>query len=368
MKIPFLNLSSQTEVVLDDFLSRIQDIAHKNQFIGGAPVQEFEQKFAVYCGVKNCVALNSGTDGLRLALVASGIDSNDEVITSPFTFVATTEVISQTGKLVLADIDLDTFNLSVEAIRSKVSDRTRAVLPVHIFGLPASMLSILEFSQKYNLTVIEDACQAHGAAIGEKKVGSFGQLASFSFYPTKNLGAFGDGGAVTSDDELMAERIRRLRNHGEVEGKYQHQEEGYNSRMDALQAVVLNLKLSFLEDWVNTRRQLASLYKDRLGHLEEIQFQKEPDNYRHSYHLLAARVKRRSELVDHLTRSGIETKIIYPIPIHLLPAYHHLNYRCGDFPNAEKLCKQILSFPLYPGMTESQILQVSDVIEKFYVG
>ncbi len=368
MRISFLDLSRQTEVVLDDFLARVQEIAEKNQFVGGAPVREFERRFAAYCGVRHCVALNSGTDGLRLALLAAGVDSDDEVITSPFTFIATTEVISQTGRLVLADIESETFNLSVEAVESGITGRSKVVLPVHIFGLPAPMGAILELAERHDLMVIEDACQAHGAAIGEQKVGSFGQSAAFSFYPSKNLGAFGDSGAVTSNDESVAERIRRLRNHGEVVGQYEHQEEGYNSRMDALQAAVLGLKLGFLEDWVRTRRQLAVLYQDRLSDLGAVRFQKEPDNCRHSYYLVAARVDRRSELVNHLTQLGIETKIIYPTPIHLLPAYRHLNYKRGDFPNAEIVCQEVLCFPAYPGMTQDQVLEVADAIEEFYVG
>lgn len=367
MRIPFLDLTSQTQTVLDEFLCNVRALAQQNQFVGGQPIREFEERFAGYCGVPHCVAVNSGTDGLCLALVGTGMGSDDEVITSPFTFAGTTEAISRVGKLVLADIDADTFTLSPRAVEEKITERTRVLLPVHIFGLPAPMEDFSGLSQRYRLAVVEDACQAHGASIGTQKVGSFGQSASFSFYPSKTLGAFGDGGAVTSHSESIAARIRRLRNHGEA-SRYEHLEEGYNSRMDTLQAAVLNLKLRFIDEWVERRRLLASLYRQQLDDVEAVRFQKQPDRYQHSYYLVAARVEQRSRLVEYLTKLEIETRIVYPTPLHLLAAYRHLNHRRGDFPNAEEVCEQVLCFPAYPGMEETQVLEIARAIRKFYVG
>ncbi len=367
MRIPFLDLTYQTEVVLKDFLRRVQELAHCNQFIGGDSVEKFERSFAQYCGTKHCVALNSGTDGLRLALLAAGIRSRDEVITTPFSFVATSEAINQVGKLILADIDSETFTLSPAAVQEKINERTKVLLPVHTFGLPAPMMELQVLSERNGLKLIEDACQAHGSAIFNQRVGSFGELASFSFYPTKNLGAFGDAGAVTCNNEATAERIRRLRNHGQV-APYQHEEEGYNSRMDSLQSALLDLKLRFLGEWNDWRRRLAKVYRQELADVGEVQFQKELPNYRHCYHLLGALVEERPKLVQCLVGLGIETQVIYPTPIHLLEAYRHLNHRRGDFPNAEKVCQKVLCFPLYPGMSEGQAVEVARVVRHFYGG
>lgn len=367
MRTPFLNLSYQTQAVLGDFLRRARELADLNQFIGGDTVREFEESFARYCGSAFCVSLNSGTDGLRLALLAAGVRPGDEVITSPFTFIATTEAVSQTGKLILADVDLETFTLSPETVEQQITERTRVVLPVHIFGLPAPMMELIFLSQRNGLVVIEDACQAHGARIFGQKVGSFGQSAAFSFYPSKSLGAFGDAGAVTSSDERVDARIRSLRNHGQV-GQYEHVEEGFNSRMDSLQSALLTEKLKLLDEWIEWRRRLAKIYRQELAAVEGIRFQQEPDNYRHSYSLLGALVERRSQLIEYLAGREIETRIVYPTPIHLLAAYRHLNSPSGRFANAELLCERILCFPAYPGMPEEQACDVARAIRHFYEG
>lgn len=367
MKIPFLDLSYQTQAVLEDFLCHARGLAEQRQFVGGQPVEQFESAFARYCGARFCVAMNSGTDALRLALIAGGVGPGDEVITSPFTFIATAEAITQTGRLVLADIDPETFTVAPKEVESKLTTRTKVLLPVHIFGLPAPVVELRALAARRGLIVIEDACQAHGAAIGKQKVGSFGQSAAFSFYPTKNLGAFGDAGALTTDAESVAERVRRLRNHGQV-GPYEHDEEGFNSRMDALQSVLLSLKLRFLEEWVQQRRRLAAVYRQELGGVDSVRFQKEPENYRHAYHLLAAIVERRAQLIEHLTARGVETRIVYPQPLHLLKAYRHLLYGPGDFPQAESVCEKVLCFPLYPGMTETQVLEAARAVRSFYAG
>lgn len=365
--VGFLDLTSQTQEVAADFLMQVTQLLQSNSFIGGEPVAAFERAFAEYCGTRHCVALNSGSDGLRLALLAAGVTPQSEVVTSPFTFIATAESIGQTGRIVLADIDPETFNLAPEKVKEKISPQTRAVLPVHIFGLPADIPALSQTAQKSGLALIEDACQAHGAAIGEQRTGSFGTAAAFSFYPTKNLGAFGDAGAVTTDDDTVAERLRSLRNHGQTE-PYRHREEGFNSRLDSFQAVVLLLKLRQLEVWNRRRRELAEAYRTLLADVKEVRFQREPDGYRHCYHLLAARVDRRPDLADHLRRSGVETKTVYPVPTHLQPAYARLGHGPGDFPIAEAVCREVLCFPLYPGLSHAQVRRVAQSVKDFYAG
>ncbi len=365
--IGFLDLGLQTQTVAADFLMRVTHLLQSSRFIGGEPVEAFERAFANYCGASHCVGLNSGTDGLRLALIAAGVTSETEVITSPFTFIATAETIGQTGRIVLADVDPETFNLSPERTRERLTSRTRVLLPVHIFGLPADMPALQQLAEEKQLALVEDACQAHGAAIGTRRTGSFGQSAAFSFYPTKNLGAFGDAGAVTTNDPSVAERIRVLRNHGQI-GPYLHQEEGFNSRLDTFQAVVLLLKLSKLESWNSRRRELAARYRTILSEVSEVRFQKEPPGYRHCYHLLAARVERRRELIDFLAARGIETKVVYPVPTHLQAAYRQLGHRAGDFPVAEAICREVVCFPLYPGLDEGQVEQVAEAVKGFYDG
>jgi dTDP-4-amino-4,6-dideoxygalactose transaminase len=365
MNIPFLDLSHQTREVQPQLLERLKTLTSENRFIGGAEVEDFESSFAHFCGAEKCIALNSGTDALRLALLACGIKDGDEVVTSPFTFIATAEAISQTGVPVFADVDLDTFNLSVESVRASLSAKTRAIVPVHIFGLPADMTGFGALAAAERFVVVEDACQAHGAAIGDKKTGSFGNAAAFSFYPSKNLGAFGDAGAVTTSDPECDSSIRLLRNHGQT-GPYFHQQEGYNSRMDTMQAAVLNLKLPLLEQWNEERQRLAGIYREVLAGLSEVRFQKIPDGHVHAFHIVAALVEDRSRLMSFLLENGVEVKIVYPIPIHLLPAYSYLGHREGDFPNSEEVARRVLCFPAYPGMGDDRAFEAATLIRRFY--
>jgi dTDP-4-amino-4,6-dideoxygalactose transaminase len=367
MAIPFIDLSFQTRTVLDEFLARVRELCGSDQFVGGVPVEDFEAGFASYCGAAHCVALNSGTDALRLALAAWGVSGDDEVITSPFTFMASAEAASQTGQVVFADLDPDTFNISPESVREKLTEKSRVLLPVHIFGLPAAMPELAVVAEEKSLILLEDACQAHGAAIDGRRVGALGQAAAFSFYPTKNLGGFGDGGALTCRDGKLAEKVRRLRNHGQT-GPYHHEDIGFNSRLDAFQAAVLTLKLRHLDDWIDERRRLARIYREVLSGIGEVSFQKEPGGCCHSYHLLAVLVDRREELIRFLNSRQIDARVIYPTPIHLLPAYRHLNHRKGDFPVAEEICDRVLCLPLYPGMTEAQAVEVADAVRQFYRG
>ncbi len=365
MTIPFLDLSYQTRKIQTQLLDVLRNLTDQNRFIGGAEVERFEKSFAQFCGVETCVALNSGTDALRLGLLACGVKPEDEVITSPFTFIATAEAISQTGVPVFADVNLDTFNLSAKSVQSRISHRTRAIVPVHIFGLPADMIAFGALADQGGLAVVEDACQAHGAAIGEKKVGSFGDAAAFSFYPSKNLGAFGDAGAATTSDGECDSMIRLLRNHGQT-GPYFHQREGFNSRMDTFQAAVLNLKLPLLQRWNEERQRLAGIYRDELESLNEVIFQRIPEGYTHAFHLVAALVEDRPDLMKFLSEHGVETKVVYPTPIHLLPAYRYLGHQEGDFPNAEEVCRRVICLPAYPGMGDDKVYEIATLIRRFY--
>lgn len=368
VRIPFIDLSPQTRAVADQFASAVRQLLLENRFIGGAPVEVFERRFADYCGSAHCVALNSGTDALRFAMLEAGVGEGDEVITSPFTFIATTETISQTGaQAVMADIDPQTYNLDPEALESRITARTKVILPVHIFGLPADMEKLHFLALQNGLQVIEDASQAHGAGIAGQRAGTFGRSAAFSFYPTKNMGAFGDAGALTCNDAETAEKVRLMRNHGQ-DGYYTHRFEGYNSRMDALQAALLNLKLDHVEDWIEERRRIVSLYREGLADLPQIRFQAEPQRFRHCYHIAAALAERRDELIRALLEKGIEAKVVYPIPLHLQRACAHWGYQKGEFPVAEQVSENVICLPVYPGLAESRVHEVVEAVREFYAG
>jgi dTDP-4-amino-4,6-dideoxygalactose transaminase len=365
VKVPFLDLSYQTGKVAAQFVSRLSQLVGQNRFIGGEPVEMFENAFARVCGTRHCVALNSGTDALRLGLLASGLESGDEVITSPFTFIATAEAISQTAQLKLVDIEPDTFTLSPAAVEEALSPYSRAIVPVHIFGLAADMTALNELAGQRDLFVLEDACQSHGASLGGRRTGNLGEAAAFSFYPTKNLGAFGDAGAITCQHEGFAEKIRLLRNHGQV-GPYFHEVEGFNSRMDSFQGLALSLKLEYLERWNQERQQIAMLYRKELDDLSEVSFQSVPPGYVHVYHVFAILAERRAELQEFLSSRGIETRVIYPVPVHLHPAYEHLGLVRGDLPNSEAICDSVLCLPIYPGLKSDRVRDVSEQIRRFY--
>ena len=363
--IPFLDLSFQSRQVRPEFLAAADELVAANRFIGGQAVSGFERDFADFCGVEHCVALNSGTDALRLALMAAGVQPDEEIITSPFTFIATGEAINQVARLVLADVDPETFNLSPKAVEHQVTRRTGAVVPVHIFGLPADMDRINAVAADRGLVVIEDACQAHGASIRGRMTGRLGHAGAFSFYPSKNLGAFGDAGAVTSSDGTIAEKVRLLRNHGQTE-LYTHIVEGFNSRMDALQARLLSLKLAHLEAWNAERRRLVDVYREELAGIDAIRFQRVPDGFRHAYHILAVLFEERDDLVAYLKERGIDIRVIYPTPLHLMEAYRNLGSSRGDFPNAERVCDEVLCLPLFPGLAQESVVRVAQEIRRFF--
>jgi len=343
---PFIDLKAQYQGIKDEIDRAISRVLESSQFVLGDEVFAFEEEFAVYCGARYGIAVNSGTSALHLALLAAGIGPGDEVITIPFTFVATVAAIGYTGaRPVFVDIDSRSYTMNVKQIESKITKRTKAVLPVHLYGQPADMDPIQKIAQKYGLVVIEDAAQAHGAEYKGHKTGGIGNLGCFSFYPGKNLGAYGEGGMVVTNNPDYAKTIRMLRDWGQ-EQKYQHLVKGYNYRMDGLQGAILRVKLRHLEAWTEARRAHARRYQELLPD-EEIKKPEEMSYSRHVYHIYAIRSPRRDDLQQKLFSQGIQTGIHYPIPVHLQKAYEDLNYKPGDFPEAEQAAREVLSLPMF---------------------
>jgi dTDP-4-amino-4,6-dideoxygalactose transaminase len=363
MQVPFIDLKRQYDPIKKDINERYSVILGSQNFIQGANVQEFEKRFARYCGSKYCVAVNSGTSALYLALMANGIGYKDEVITVPNSFIATAEAISLCGGVpVFVDIDEKTYNIDVDKIETAITDKTKAIIPVHLYGQCADMDSINEIAERYDIKVIEDACQAHGAEYKAKKTGSLGHIAAFSFYPSKNLGAFGEGGAVITNNDDLAEKITLLRDHGSRE-KYLHSIIGGNFRMEETQGMVLSIKLRFLDKWNDMRRNAARIYDELLTNLDVITPYETP-YCKHVYHLYVVRVKNREGVIGHLTKQGIGTGIHYPIPIHLQEAYRFMGLKTGSFPNAETVANEILSLPMFPYIREDEIEYVAKEIEE----
>jgi len=378
-KVPFLDLTGVHAELEEELVTVFRRALRTSGFVGGPEVEQFENEFARFCDVDHCVGVSSGTDALRFALVAAGVEPGEVVVTVPNTFIATAEAISQAGALPrFVDIEERTYNMDVERLADYLGTRcipeggngrpvdketgkvVKAIVPVHLYGQTAEMDPILELAERHNLTVIEDACQAHGAEYFSKKenrwrrAGSMGRAAAFSFYPGKNLGACGEGGAVTTNDPELAQKIRMLRDHGQAK-KYYHEMEGYNGRLDAIQAGFLRIKLKHLSEWNGKRRQAAGRYRELLGtDSHEVIQPYEPDWTRAVYHLFVVRVAQREEMMQHLALAGVGTSIHYPIPLHLQNAYQHLGYRPGDFPVAEKVASEILSLPMFPGLTRDQ--------------
>ena len=440
MKIPFVDLKAQHDELREEIDSVIKKVIDHSSFIGGSLVDTFEKNFAAYCGVEHAIGCGSGTDALKLALMAVGVKPGEEVVTVPNTFIATVEAITQTGAIpVFVDIDADTYCMSVEKlseffgkecrirqdgrpVNMKTGNPVAVIVPVHLYGLPADMKPIMEIAAKYNLKVIEDACQAHGAIYysGQKsavyapavlahcrgrklrrakevsrlrkatpcqgsqkhkgnlnsintvnsmeryacKAGSLGDAAAFSFYPGKNLGAMGDGGAVVSSNDVLDVNIRIWRDHGQKERYIHASPNGWNSRLDALQAAILDVKLKKLDDWNSHRRQAATWYMKRLSVDERIVLPNEPDGRKHVYHLFVVRLPDRDKTKDALSRLGIGVGLHYPIPLHLQTAYRNLGFSTNDFPEAEAAASSILSLPMFPHITEEQIDYVSSSLQK----
>ena len=372
--IPFLDLTRQHRGIEEEILSATQKVYERGRFILGEEVSAFEEEFARYCGVRYGVGVGSGTDALYLALKAAGIGEGDEVVTVANSFIATSLAISFTGaKPLFVDIDPQTYTMDPNALeqalkrrKAKSGDRKiKAVLPVHLYGHPAEMDSILEIARRYGLVVIEDAAQAHGATYGGKRVGSLGVLACFSFYPTKNLGGYGDGGMVVTDDESHYKKLRLLRCYGERE-KYRHVLKGGNSRLDEIQAAILRVKLKYLDQWNDERRRKARIYTERLSPYRVICPSERP-GATHVYHLYVIRTGRRNSLQAFLKEKGVETLIHYPIPIHRQEAFKELKYRRGALPVTEKLAREILSLPFSSELAEEEAKEVGEHIERFFV-
>jgi dTDP-4-amino-4,6-dideoxygalactose transaminase len=363
MIVPYADLKGQYAALREDVLAALDRVGSKAAFILGEEVLEFEREFAAYCGVDHCVAVNSGTSALHLALLAVGVQAGDEVITTPNTFIATAEAISYTGaRPVFVDIDPRTANLDPNQIAAAVTPRTRVILPVHLYGLAAEMDAIREIAEDHKLAVIEDACQAHGARYHGRRVGSIGNAAAFSFYPSKNLGAYGEGGALTTQDEALAARARALRSHGESR-RYFHDVVGYNYRMDGFQGAVLRLKLPRLEQWNAKRKELAEIYRRTLAGAR-VDLQDGGAATERVDHLFVVYVADRDAIIAKLDERGIKTGVYYPLPIHLQKPYQSLGYHRGDLPQAERACERVISMPLYPEMTSEQAAYAAQTLRE----
>ena len=362
--IPLADLQAQYQAIGEEIDAAIQRVISKSSFILGPEVTNFEQAFAAYCGAAHCVGVSSGTAALELALRALGVGPGDEVITVAHTFIATAEAISAVGaKPVFVDIEPHSYNLAPEAFAEAITPRTRAVMPVHLYGQPADMTRINRIAREHGLRVIEDAAQAHGATWEGRRAGVLGDAACFSFYPGKNLGAYGDAGAVVTNRAEIAEQVRLLRNHGR-RAKYLHEQIGFGERLDALQAAILGAKLSHLGKWIEERNRLAARYTSRLADLELV-LPQVSEQARHAWHLYVVRTPRRDEMLEHLHQQGIGAGVHYPIPLHLQPAYAELGYGRGDLPVTELVADTCLSLPLYPEMTEEQQDRVIQCIAEF---
>ncbi len=364
MKVPFLDLKAHHRPLRDEFLQAIAEVVDSGAFAGGRFVEEFEKDFAKYCGTESAIGVGSGTEALLLALKALDVGPGDEVITVPSTFIATAEAISHAGaNPVFVDVCENTCNMDPDRLEGAVSAKTKAIIPVHLFGQPADMAPILEFARRKGLPVIEDAAQAHGATYRGQKAGSMGDLGCFSFYPGKNLGAFGEGGAVVTNNKEFDERIRMLRDHGQSK-KYHHKMVGWNSRMDGIQGAVLRIKLRHLERNIDLRNSRARRYIQRLKDLDKVVLPKGMPDVRHVWHLFAVRVEQRDEIMRLLGEHGVACGIHYPIPVHLQGAYRSLGYKRGDFPIAERCAEEFVSLPMYPELGDEQIDHVADSLRK----
>jgi dTDP-4-amino-4,6-dideoxygalactose transaminase len=359
--IPLVDLQAQYRSIKPEIDAAVARVLDSSQFILGPEVAAFEREFAAYCGTTDAVAMNSGTSALHLALLAAGVGPGDEVITVPFTFVATVATIVYAGATpILVDVEPRTLTMDPEAFAAAITPRTKAVVPVHLYGQPADMDPILEIARRHNLVVIEDAAQAHGADYRGRRCGSLGDMAAFSFYPGKNLGAYGEGGAVVTSDPALTRTLRMLRDWG-AEKKYEHRLKGYNYRMEGLQGAILRVKLRHLDAWTEARRSRAALYDELLDgagvHLPHVR----PD-VRHVFHVYTIRTPDRDRYADILRGGGMATGIHYPVPVHLQPAYADLGYGPGRFPESERASHEVLSLPLFPEMRDDQVQTVAAAI------
>ena len=361
--IPYLDLQAQYRSIKDEIDTAVLRVLDSTHYILGEEVAAFEREFAAYCQASEAIGVNSGTSALHLALLAAGIGRGDEVITVPFTFVATVSAIGYTGATpVFVDIEPDYFTMDASKIEAAITPKTKAIVPVHLYGQPADMDPIMEIARRRGLTVIEDAAQAHGSEYHGRRCGSIAEIAGFSFYPGKNLGAYGEGGAITTTRTDFAATCRTLRDWGQ-EKRYEHRLKGFNYRMDGIQGAILRVKLRHLEAWTEQRRQVAAWYAAALDP-ESVRVPKARPGCRHVYHVYVVRTDDRDKLRDVLGRQGIQTGTHYPIPVHLQPAHADLGYHAGDFPVAEQAAHEVLSLPIFPEMTREQVQTVAAAVSE----
>jgi len=369
LKIPLVDLKAQYESIKEEIDAAINSVIQQGQFILGPDVQAFEKELAAYCGTRFAVGVASGTDALHLALLACGIEPGNEVITTPFTFIATAEAITNCGAIpVFVDIEPQTYNIEPAQIESRITSKTKAIIPVHLYGQPVAMDPIMELGKKHNLKVIEDCAQALGAEYKGRKVGSLGDAGCLSFFPAKNLGAYGDGGMVITNDPKVAETVDMLRKHGS-KASYYHLIPGFNSRLDTLQAAILRVKLKHLDRWNELRRSRALLYNQLLSQIGSVEPPYLEEHNKHSYKYYTIRMKDshldRSEFRKQLESSGIQTAVYYPLSLHLQEVYKPLGYKQGDFPQSERAQQQVFSLPMYPELGDQQIEEVVGKIKSF---
>lgn len=367
MQIPLVDLKKQYRNLDKDFNHILKKIFISGNFIKGEYLERFEKDFAKFIGTKFCLGVASGTEALHLSLLAQNIGKGDEVILPVNTFIATSYAILYAGaKPIFVDADKKTYNIDTKLIERKITKKTKAIIPVHLYGQPAKMDEIMKLAKRYKLFVVEDACQAHGASYKNKNVGTFGNLAAFSFYPSKNLGAFGDGGAITTNSSKLYNVLKRLREYGYSTSRYHYNRIGFNSRLDTIQAAILIIKLKYLKEWNLKRQKLANYYNRKL---QEIPLITRPYIERGAdsvYNLYVIRTAKRDKLMQYLSSKGIKTGIHYPIPLHLQQSLSDLGYRKGDFPIAETMCREILSIPLYPELTTFQQDYIVESIKEFF--
>lgn len=357
--VPFVDLRAQYAQIREEVLAAIEDVAENASFVLGRQVTEFERAFAGYVGARHCIALNSGTSALHLALIAAGVTAGDEVITVPMTFVATCWAISYVAaKPVFVDVDPVTCTMNVDEVARRITPRTKAIVPVHLYGQMADMKGLVELSEKHGIPIIEDAAQAHGASMDGWSAGSIGRFGCFSFYPGKNLGAYGEGGAIVTANDAVAARLRALRDHAQTR-RYHHNEIGFNYRMDGFQGAVLGVKLKYLNEWTRARRALAATYRERLSSTA-LRLPTEANGRHHVWHLFVVRHPERDHIRSELELCGIHTGMHYPVPVHLQEAYKSLGHAPNDFPVSERIANECFSLPLYPELTTAQQNRVID--------
>jgi len=367
MNVSFIDFSEQYQTVKDDIDLGLKEVFNKGNFILGQEEKDFESEFAQYCHVQYGVGVNSGTDALYLAMAALEIGVGDEIILPAFTFIATALCISYTGaKPVFVDVEEETYNMDPQELRKAITDKTKAVIPVHLYGQAAHMEEINAIAKEKGIKIIEDAAQSHGAKYQDRSVGSLGDIGCFSFYPTKSLGAFGDGGIIVTEDGAIDEKCRMLRDYGR-KGRYEHKIKGFNSRLDTVQAVILSAKLKHLDDWNKMRNDNADYYAELLKDSNSIMLPKIKEDRTHVFQTFAVRVQDRDKVLEEMQGKGIGVLIHYPIPLHLQEAYADLGYKQGDFPTSEKLANEVLSLPMYPHMKKEQIEYVCQRKIKNYI-